>query len=91
VVRSRFSSLENQQAEEQESRRRADMIIARPTQANAALVARMPELEAAESYEDGSEGAAGGQGVPIHAPHALHRRTSQLREAVVEEVVRWVT
>jgi hypothetical protein len=67
-VRSRFSSLESQQSEEQESRRRADMIIAWLTQANAALVARMPELEAAESYEDGSEGATEGQAVPSRPP-----------------------
>jgi hypothetical protein len=90
VVRSRFSSLENQRPEAPESRGRADMIIARPTQANAALVARMPELEAAECYENGSEGATETQATH-HAPRALHRRTSQLREAVVEEVVRWVT
>ena len=65
MVRSRFSSLENQRPEAPESRGRADMIIARPTQANAALVARMPELEAAECYENGSEGATETQAVPI--------------------------
>ena len=54
-MRSRISSLEHQLSEERESRRRADTIIAQLTQANAALAARVPELEAAESYEDGSE------------------------------------
>jgi hypothetical protein len=61
---SRISSLENQLSEERESRGRADTIIAQLTQANAALAARVPEQEAAESYEDGSEGAAEGQAVP---------------------------
>ena len=42
----RVRSLENQLAEERESRRRADTIFAQPTQANAALAARVPELEA---------------------------------------------
>ena len=54
-MRGRISSLEHQMSEERESRRRADTIIAQLTQANAALAARVPELEAAESYEDGSE------------------------------------
>src|SRR5215216_5390016 len=54
-LHSRISSLEYQLSEERESRRRADTIIAQLTQANAALAARVPELEAAESYEDGSE------------------------------------
>jgi hypothetical protein len=45
-MRSRISSLENQLSEERESRRRADTIIAQLTQANAALAARVPELEA---------------------------------------------
>jgi hypothetical protein len=38
--------LEDQLHEEREARRRADTIIAQLTQANAALVARVPELEA---------------------------------------------
>jgi hypothetical protein len=37
---------------------RRDVIISQLTQANATLAARVPELEAAESYEDGSEGPA---------------------------------
>ena len=59
-MRSRISSLENQLSEERESRRRADTIIAQLTQANAVLADRAPELEAAESYENGSEGASEG-------------------------------
>jgi phage shock protein A len=54
-MRSRISSLEYQLSEERESRRRADTIIAQLTQATAALAARVPELEATESYEDSSE------------------------------------
>jgi len=57
-LHSRISSLEYQLSEERESRRRADTIIAQLTQANAALAARVPKLEAAESREDASEGAA---------------------------------
>jgi hypothetical protein len=66
-MRSRISSLEYQLSEERESRRRADTIIAQLTQANAALAARVPELEeAAESREDASERAM--EGTPIYAP-----------------------
>ena len=66
-MRSRISSLEYQLSEERESRRRADTIIAQLTQANAALAARVPELEeAAESREDASERAT--EGTPIYAP-----------------------
>ena len=65
-MRSRISSLEYQLSEERESRRRADTIIAHLTQANAALAARVPELEAAESREDASERAT--EGTPIYAP-----------------------
>jgi phage shock protein A len=64
-MRSRISSLENQLSEERESRRRADTIIAQLTQANAALAARVPELEAAESHEEPAEATptpAPGQG-----------------------------
>jgi hypothetical protein len=65
-MRLRISSLEYQLSEERESRRRADTIIAQLTQANAALAARVPELEAAESREDASERAT--EGTPIYAP-----------------------
>ena len=54
-LHSRISSLEYQLSEERESCRRADTIIAQLTQANAALAARVPELEAAESREDGAQ------------------------------------
>ena len=43
---------------------RRDVIISQLTQANAALAARVPELEAAESHEDHVEGVAEGQ--PVH-------------------------
>jgi hypothetical protein len=52
--------LENQLSEERESRRRADTIIAQLTQANAALAARVPELEAAQEPSEGPQDAAGG-------------------------------
>src|SRR5829696_5777389 len=45
---------------EREARRRADTIIAQLTQANAALAAKVPELEAAESREETAEGTAEG-------------------------------
>ncbi len=45
-LRDRVRSLERRLDEERESRRRADMIIAQLTQANAALAAKVPELEA---------------------------------------------
>ena len=54
-MRSRISSLENQLSEERESRRRADTIIAQLTQANAALVARVPELEAPQERPEAAE------------------------------------
>jgi excisionase family DNA binding protein len=50
--------LENQLSEERESRRRADTIIAQLTQANAALAARVPELEAAQEPSETSQDAA---------------------------------
>jgi hypothetical protein len=50
--------LENQLSEEREARRRADTIIAQLSQANAALAARVPELEAAESHSEAAESAA---------------------------------
>jgi hypothetical protein len=53
-----ISILENQLSEEREARRRADTIIAQLSQANAALAARVPELEAAEGHSEGAESAA---------------------------------
>jgi hypothetical protein len=71
-MRSRISSWENQLSEERESRGQVDTIIAQLTQANAAPAARVPELEAAESDEDGSEGAAVGQAVPPPRTEQTH-------------------
>jgi hypothetical protein len=53
--------LEEQLREEREARRRADTIIAQLTQANAALAARIPELEApsGERSPDAPGGEAG--------------------------------
>ena len=47
--------LENQLSEEREARRRADTIIAQLSQANAALAARVPELEAAQEPSEPRE------------------------------------
>jgi hypothetical protein len=71
-LRDRISYLERQVGEERESRRRADTIIAQLTQANAALAARVPELEAAETSEDGAEDAAKGQAAPAAGARAGH-------------------
>ncbi len=43
--------------EERDARRRADMIIAQLSQANASLAERVPELEAPQQPEDGRERA----------------------------------
>jgi hypothetical protein len=61
-----ISILENQLEAEREARRRADTIIAQLTQANAALAARVPELEAAESHEEPAQAPA--EAAPIPAP-----------------------
>jgi hypothetical protein len=66
-LRDRIAYLERQVEEERESRRRADTLLAQLTQANAALAARVPELETAESREEGAEGAAEG-GVRVGYP-----------------------
>jgi hypothetical protein len=50
-----ISLLREQLAEEREARRRADTIIAQLTQANAALAARVPELEAPREWPEASE------------------------------------
>ena len=47
--------LEDQLREEREARRRADTIIAQLTQANAALAARVPELEASQEARGAPE------------------------------------
>jgi hypothetical protein len=58
VLQDHITDLRVQLEAEREARRRADTIIAQLTQANAALAARVPELEAAESHEETAEGAA---------------------------------
>jgi hypothetical protein len=68
VLQSHISDLRGQLEAEREARRRADTIIAQLTQTNASLAARVPELEAPESREETTEGAAE---VPEEAePHA---------------------
>jgi hypothetical protein len=70
VLREQAEYLRGQLAEEREARRRADTIIAQLTQANAALAARVPELEApqeqqpeaSETVQEQSEGADERQG-----------------------------
>lgn len=57
-LRDRVSSLERRLDEEGESCRRADTIIAQLTQANAALAARVPELEAPQEAPGAPETAA---------------------------------
>ena len=55
VLREHAEYLRGQLAEEREARRRADTIIAQLTQANAALAARVPELEAPQEQPGASE------------------------------------
>jgi hypothetical protein len=57
VLQDHITDLRVQLEAEREARRRADTIIAQLTQANAALAAKVPELEAAESREETGEGA----------------------------------
>jgi hypothetical protein len=57
-LRDRVRSLERRLDEERESRRRADMIIAQLTQANAALATKVPELEASQEARGGPESVA---------------------------------
>ena len=55
VLKEQAEYLRGQLAEEREARRRADTIIAQLTQANAALAARVPELEAPSETRDEPE------------------------------------
>jgi len=55
VLKEQAEYLREQLAEEREARRRADTIIAQLTQANAALAARVPELEAPSETRDEPE------------------------------------
>ena len=57
VLQDHITDLRVQLEAEREARRRADTIIAQLTQANAALAAKVPELESAESREETAEGA----------------------------------
>ena len=59
VLREQAEYLREQLAEEREARRRADTIIAQLTQANAALAARVPELEAPQEASGASETVEG--------------------------------
>jgi len=83
-MRSRISYLEAQVEAEREARRRADTIIAQLSQANAALAARVPELEAAQSREEAAQEPAEpaqGAATPGHQPTdaAPHSASSQQR------------
>jgi hypothetical protein len=67
-LQDQIAYLRDQLAEERESRRRADTIIAQLSQANAALARRVPELEPApeprESPQTASEEPSGTQSIP---------------------------
>ena len=79
-MKERIAHLEGQLEAERESRRRADTIIAQLTQANAALAARVPELEPAqepsEHAEEPAEAGLGvqGQPTPREEPSASEQR-----------------
>jgi hypothetical protein len=60
VLQDHISDLRTQLEAEREARRRADTIIAQLTQANAALAAKVPELEAPQTSEDGTQESAEG-------------------------------
>jgi hypothetical protein len=62
VLREQAEYLRGQLAEEREARRRADTIIAQLTQANAALAARVPELESPQEEPGASETVEEGPG-----------------------------
>jgi phage shock protein A len=79
-MKERIAHLEGQVEAERESRRRADTIIAQLTQANAALAARVPELEAAQEPSEHAEEPAEagvrvqGQPTPREEPRASEQR-----------------
>jgi hypothetical protein len=60
---------------------RRDVIISQLTQANAALASRVPELEAAQTSEDASEGVAqpAARAMPTNADTGEHSASSQQR------------
>jgi excisionase family DNA binding protein len=68
--------LHKQLAEEREARRRADTIIAQIAQANAALAARVPELEAPPAELPGGKEAAA---APTYGARAAPERSSWWR------------
>src|SRR5215210_5214951 len=70
VLRDQVGHLRSQLAEEREARRRADTIIAQLAQANAALAARVPELEAAHEEPGDSEANLERQGTEQPRPAA---------------------
>ena len=88
-VRYLRSSLE----EERDARRRADMIIAQLTQANATLAARIPELEAPQEAPEASESPEEGRRVessptpagpqPASEPPSWRQRVRGLRRRFV--------
>jgi hypothetical protein len=81
VLQDHISDLRVQLEAEREARRRADTIIAQLTQANAALAAKVPELEAAESREDAAEEPAEATHTPAPGqgttPHTDEPRSSR--------------
>jgi hypothetical protein len=86
-MRNCIGSLENQLSEEREARRRADTIIAQLTQANAALAARVPELEApqeAPSEPQGSPTAATPQPGRVEPPSRPSRPPTKRRGGQAE-------
>ena len=98
VLREQAEYLREQLAEEREARRRADTIIAQLTQANAALAARVPELEAPQEATDAPEtveeepdraephSAAGGAQDELGAERARREvAESTLHEGMAEE------
>jgi hypothetical protein len=56
-LRDQVEYLRSMLQEERDARRRADMIIAQLSQANASLAKRVPELEAPQSHEEAAEGS----------------------------------
>ena len=84
-LRDRIAYLERQVGEERESRRRADTIIAQLTQANAALAARVPELEAPgtpETAAEASEGAESRLAAGEDQATTQHHQVQRLTEGV---------
>ena len=82
-------SLERRLDEERESRRRAATIIVQLTQANAALAARVPELEPPREQPEASETAEEQQGRGVTPPRCPWRsggHTAPVVEAGVRRV-----